>query len=41
MPLVGFEPTILVFERENTVNALDASIIFGFWGRLQCYTLPF
>jgi hypothetical protein len=23
MPLLGFEPTILVFERANTVRALD------------------
>jgi hypothetical protein len=23
VPLVGFEPTILVFEREKTVHALD------------------
>jgi hypothetical protein len=31
MPQVGFEPTILVFEREKTVHALDraATVISG------------
>jgi hypothetical protein len=27
MPRVGFEPTILVFERAETINALDCAAI--------------
>jgi hypothetical protein len=31
MPRMGFEPTILVFEREKTVHALDrAAPVIGF-----------
>jgi hypothetical protein len=35
MPQVGFEPTVLVFERAKTVHALDRVVtVIGVTGRL-------
>jgi hypothetical protein len=40
MPLVGFEPTIPVFQRAKTVHALDrAATVIGLWELITNYSM--